>query len=372
MSRALELADEGRYLTAPNPQVGCVVVRPPSDSTPEYQIVGEGAHRVFGGPHAERDALTRCQDSAAGCTLYVTLEPCSHQGKTPPCTEAIIEAGIARVVAATLDPFPANQGKGIAQLRAAGIQFEVGLFEEEARFQNRFFFHRHETGMPWVILKAAVSLDGKCATASRQSQWITSELAREDVHRGRAEVDAVLCGIGTVMHDNPQLTARPKDLPEATFRQPTRIVLDPLLEIPPASALLRHLAESPTWLFCSEQASTAILEKLQVDGVRVTPVAGDGQRLDLREVLRHIAEAGCLSVWLEGGPFLHTAFLEAELVNEVRIYVAPKLIGGGEAPTFYMGEGKATMSEINELDRLNRQFLGNDTLISGILRWRLD
>lgn len=371
MSLALQLARQGKYLTSPNPRVGCVIARPDPDNLSNLRVIGQGWHRRFGGLHAEREALDDCSEDPRGATLYVTLEPCVHQGKTPPCSDAILQAGIARVVVATRDPFPLVDGKGLERLRENGVQVEVGLLEEEARYENRFFFHRHETGLPWVILKTAMSLDGKCATASGDSKWITGEEAREYAHEGRAEADAILCGLGTVHSDNPTLTARPRNLSQDEFRQPVRVILDPMLDIPLECNLLQTLDRAPLWLFCSKQASLEKRRILEERGARVYRIPANGPNLVVLEVLRRLADENLLCVWVEGGPRIHTALLESNLVNEIRVFVAPVLIGGKDAPSFYMGLGAATMINSRRLQRVQRRFLGADTLIQGILNWRL-
>ncbi|MBZ0257383.1 bifunctional diaminohydroxyphosphoribosylaminopyrimidine deaminase/5-amino-6-(5-phosphoribosylamino)uracil reductase RibD [bacterium] len=371
MRRALQLAHQGRYLAAPNPRVGCVIAQSSQDPSQPLRIIGEGYHQQAGRPHAEREALANCSEDPRGATLYVNLEPCCHHGRTPPCTDAILEAGIARVVAATLDPFEEVRGKGVALLQEHGVEVTVGVLEEEARFENRFFMHYHERGWPWTILKSAVSLDGKCATASGDSKWITSETARAHVQNSRAEVDAILAGIGTVLADEPSLTARPATLEPETFHQPLRVVLDPNLEIPLSSKLIESREQSPVWVFCGKGVSSARMEALEQLDIRVTPVPLNESRLDLPSALDALAADTVQSLWIEGGPRIHTAFLEAQLVNEAHIYIAPKFIGGSGAPSFFMGRGAATMKEAQTMERIQWQVLGDDALMQGVLRNQL-
>ncbi|MBI1390016.1 MAG: bifunctional diaminohydroxyphosphoribosylaminopyrimidine deaminase/5-amino-6-(5-phosphoribosylamino)uracil reductase RibD [bacterium] len=369
MSRALSLARQGRFMASPNPRVGCVIVQAHPGEPP--RIIGEGFHEQSGKPHAERVALSHCSENPAGATMYVSLEPCCHHGRTPPCTDAIVEAGIARVVAAVADPFPQVSGKGFEILRESGIEVETGVLEEEAAYENRFFMHAHQRGLPWVILKTACSLDGKSATASGHSQWITSPRSRGHVHEMRAEVDAILAGIGTIKADDPGLTARPPDLPPDSFRQPTRVIVDPLLETPLSSRLFATRDQAPLWFFCGEPSPAERKRRFEENDARVSVVSRDGDRLNLLEILTELAADSIQSLWIEGGPTLHTAFLDSQLVNELFIYIAPVLIGGAEAPSFYMGRGAATMDDALRLERIRRRLIGEDTLVRGIVRWRL-
>lgn len=367
MRRALRLAHLGRFTTSPNPRVGCVIVRPSLTDPSTARIIGEGYHRQKGMPHAERNALAICDEDPKGATLYVTLEPCCHHGATPPCTDAILEAGIARVAAAILDPFPAMQGKGVEILRAQGVQVDVGLCEEDAWFENRFFFHYQTRKLPWVILKAAMSLDGKLATHTGHSRWITGEEARAHVHETRAEVDAILAGIGTVEADNPQFTARTNKAP-AGFTQPTRVILDPQLRIPRDCQLIRTIDQAPLWIFCHRSAPEYAIEELRFLRAAVTPVEGSRSSLDLKEILQTLAASGIQSLMVEGGPRIHTAFLESNLVNELMVYIAPKIIGGKDAPTFFMGQGVESMDQAGLLERIEPIQLGSDMLIRGIIK----
>lgn len=311
MSRALALARQGLTSTHPNPRVGCVLLR-------AGEVVGEGAHRRAGEPHAEVHALRAAGERAAGATAYVTLEPCNHHGRTPPCVDALIAARVARVVMAVEDPNPAVAGQGAARLQAAGIRVERGLLAAEARALNRGFFSRMERGRPWLILKLAASLDGRTATASGESQWITGAAARADVHRLRAEAGAVLVGAETVLADNPRLTVRDG---EATApRPPDRIVIDSRARVPPQAQVWQDDGARRYWLTATEGAAP--------EGVvrRVLPT-GSGGRLDLPAALTALAAEGVNDLLVEAGSQLAGAFLAAGLVDELRLYLAPRLLG---------------------------------------------
>ncbi len=369
MRRAMDLAHQGRFTVSPNPRVGCVIARySDTDPTQSPVILGEGYHQRKGELHAERVALAACTDDPRGAVMAVTLEPCCHHGATPPCTEAILEAGIRRVIVATEDPFPQVKGQGIDLLRQHGAIVDVGLMRDEARYENRFFFHYHERGLPCVVLKAAMSLDGKLATAQGDSKWITGETAREHVHRIRGEMDAILIGVGTVLSDDPTLTARIADPLPCGIHQPIRIVLDPMLTTPTDSNLLKTLDESPVWFFCCSQVSNSAIDDMKNRGGRVSKVSGDDKRLDLQEVLTELANDNRLSVMVEGGPRVHTSFLENGWVNELFVYIAPVVVGGKDAPGFYMGQGADTILEAKRLESVQRVELGPDMLIHGIFR----
>jgi diaminohydroxyphosphoribosylaminopyrimidine deaminase / 5-amino-6-(5-phosphoribosylamino)uracil reductase len=364
MRRALALASKGRFTVWPNPRVGCVIVQ---TIEKEPRVIGEGYHLRKGEPHAERNALAACSENPAGATMYVTLEPCCHHGATPPCTEAILQAGIKRVVAAILDPFPAVAGKGVEWLRKNGVDVITGTLEEDAWYENRFFFQRHTQNKPWVLLKTAMTLDGKTATHTGHSQWITGEESRAHVHCIRAEMDAILVGIGTALSDNPMLTARPHAQACPVFIPPIRIVLDTHLRLPLDSNLAKTASDIPVWIFCSMTADTDKITRLEKLGVRVIPCPQTKHGLDLLHILSCLAQQNILGLMLEGGSTIHTAFLANHLVNEVLAYIAPILAGGNKSPSFYMGQGVATMNVADRLQRVERLLFGNDTLIRGIL-----
>jgi len=337
MARALRLAKRGQGRVEPNPMVGCVLVR-------AGRIVGEGWHRRFGGPHAEVEALRRAGTRARGATAYVTLEPCCHYGKTPPCTDALLHAGVSQVVAAMVDPNPLVCGRGIRRLRKAGVRVDVGLLEDEARSVNRPFCTRVETGLPYVILKWAQSLDGRIATRTGHSKWISCEASRRRVHQLRACVDAILIGSGTALADNPLLTAR--DVP--VRRVATRVVLDSRLRLPPSSKLVQTAGEFPTLVFTSRGALTArgrtatCLEKLGVELV-ACPTSHTG--VSLRSALRTLAKRGMTNVLVEGGSQVLGAFWDARLRNEAYVFVAPILLGGMAAVPALGGTGASRVCD---------------------------
>jgi diaminohydroxyphosphoribosylaminopyrimidine deaminase/5-amino-6-(5-phosphoribosylamino)uracil reductase len=324
MARAMRLAERGRYTTDPNPRVGCVLVR-------DDVIVGEGWHRRAGELHAERIALAAAGNAARGATAYVTLEPCAHHGRTPPCAEGLIEAGVARVVAAMADPNPLVAGQGMAMLRAAGIETGLGLLEQDAEGLNPGFFKRMRTGLPFVRCKLAMSLDGRTAMASGASQWITGEAARHDVQWLRAGSGAVLTGIGTVLADDPSLNVRlgADELPgvegDAYLRQPLRVVLDSRLRMPPRARMLR--LPGTTLVICGQGAPAETEQELIQAGAEVLRLPQLGGRLDLPAVMQALGRLAVNEVLIESGATLAGQALAAGLVDELIVYVAPHLIG---------------------------------------------
>ena len=312
MAQALRLAHQGLYSTSPNPRVGCVLVR-------DGRVVGDGWHERAGAPHAEINALTAAGDAARGATAYVTLEPCSHHGRTPPCTDALIKAGIARLVAAMEDPNPLVSGGGCAKLQAAGVEVQTGLMVSEARTLNIGFIARMSRERPWVRAKIAASLDGKTALNNGASQWITSEAARCDGHRLRARSCAILTGVGSVLADNPRLTVRHLE----TARQPLRVVVDSRLEIPVDAKLLRGDGE----LIFTAAASEGTIGALRDVGARVIVLPGENDQVDLTAMMRKLAEFEINEVLVEAGSRLNGALIAAGLVDELVIYLAPYLIG---------------------------------------------
>lgn len=318
MAQALRLAERGLFTTQPNPRVGCVIAH-------GAEIVGEGWHQRTGEPHAEVFALRAAGGRARAATAYVTLEPCAHQGRTPPCADALIAAGVARVVVAAEDPFPQVAGRGIDKLRSAGITVDVGLMREAARELNIGFFSRIERARPWLRLKLAMSLDGRTALANGESKWITGEAARADVQRWRARSSAILSGSGTVLADNPRLTVR---LPEGeAFAPPLRVVLDRQLRTPTGSRVLD--GSTPTLLIHAADAICADDRFTAVE--RVAVMAQDGA-LDLHAVLALLAERGCNEVHVEAGAALCGALFAAGLVDELLLYIAPLLLGDQARP----------------------------------------
>jgi diaminohydroxyphosphoribosylaminopyrimidine deaminase/5-amino-6-(5-phosphoribosylamino)uracil reductase len=321
MSLALALGRRGLGNAWPNPAVGAVVVR---DDGAGPSIVGRGWTQPGGRPHAETEALRRAGGAARGATLYVTLEPCSHHGRTAPCTDAIIAAGIARVVSALEDPNPEVAGSGHARLRAHGVAVDVGMGAEEARRAHAGHIRRMRDGRPHVTLKLAVSADEKVALAGRRPTAITGEAARDRVHLMRAMSDAILVGIGTVLADDPRLTCR---LPGMADRSPVRIVLDSALRLPPTGALARTARETPVWVIAAVTASQQSEQALRDLGIEVLRIAAAGGLLDLQAALRMLAQRGITRLMVEGGPTVAAAFLKADLVDEAVMFRSERVIG---------------------------------------------
>jgi diaminohydroxyphosphoribosylaminopyrimidine deaminase/5-amino-6-(5-phosphoribosylamino)uracil reductase len=329
MAQALHLAGRGMFTTTPNPRVGCVLVKGGA-------VVGEGWHERAGEPHAEPNALRAAGDSARGATAYVTLEPCSHHGRTPPCADALIAAGVVRVVIAMQDPNPLVAGQGIAKLRAAGMAVECGLMEAEASALNIGFIRRMTQGVPWVRSKIAASLDGRTALANGVSQWITGDAARRDVHIWRARSCAVMTGIDTVLEDDAQLSVRHV----ATSRQPLRVVLDSHLRIP----LDAKIFQGGQVLIVTATAHAGKASALERIGAKVVVLADESGRVDLQAALRHLASVGCNEILVEAGSTLNGALLRAGLVDELLLYLAPQLLGD-------MARGMAQLGELTSLDQ---------------------
>ncbi len=361
MAHALRLAKRGLYTTDPNPRVGCVLVK-------NDEIVGEGWHRRAGEPHAERLALTAAGDGAAGATAYVTLEPCAHHGRTPPCAEALIKAGVSRVVAAVVDPNPLVAGKGVAMLREAGIEAEAGLLADAAEALNSGFFKRMREGVPLVRCKLAMSLDGRTAMANGESQWITGEDARRDVQRLRARSSAILTGVGTVMADDPSMNVRLAfdelegvERPQHV-RQPLRVVMDTRLRISPRAKMLELPGE--TLIICGEGAPAETEAELRAAGADVERLPQLGGRIDLAATLRALAAREVNEVLIESGATLAGQALQAGLVDELLVYIAPHLMGH-EARELVSLPGLSQM-----LDRLHLQYR-DVRMVGGDLRLTL-
>ncbi len=313
MAQALRLAERGLWTTDPNPRVGCVIVR-------DDEVVGEGWHERAGEPHAEVNALRQAGDRARAATAYVTLEPCSHYGRTPPCAEALLSAGVARVVAAMVDPNPKVSGQGLALLEQAGIETSVGLLEAEARLLNPGFISRFSRGRPYVRCKLAMSLDGRTALASGESKWITGEAARDDVQRLRARSSVIVTGINTVLADDARLNARV----EGAVKQPDRLVLDSTLRIAPTAQILQQTGQS--WIATASH-DTVKRQALEQVGAKLLDLPVVKGELDLHALLQQLNELQYNEVLIEAGPTLSGAFLEAGLIDELVIYMAPHLLG---------------------------------------------
>ena len=345
MAQALRLAKKGLYTTHPNPRVGCVLVK-------QGQVVGEGWHEYAGGPHAEVNALQQAGDKARGTTVYLTLEPCSHHGRTPPCSQALVDAGVARVIAAMQDPNPLVAGKGLAQLQEAGIAVETGLLEEQARLLNQGYIKRMQRGRPYVRHKLAMSLDGRTAMASGESKWITSATARDDVQRYRAQSDAILTGVGTVLADDPSMTVRL----EGHERQPLRVVVDTNLSMSPEAKMLK-LPGNTLILTCSE--NEAAREALQKAGAEVKTMPYCATQVDLGSVLDELGDMGINEVFVETGATLSGAMLRDGLSDEMIIYVAPTLMGDNARGLFRLPELE-NMAQKIDVEVIDVRMIGKD------------
>ena len=380
MARAVELARYGEGFVEPNPMVGCVLVsRHETDGTVE--VIGEGWHHAFGKPHAEVEAIRAAQlagKSTANATAYVTLEPCCHFGKTPPCTKALIEAGIGRVVVAMRDPFAKVDGGGIVQLREHGIDVSVGCLEAEARELNAPYLTRIEKRRPWVIAKWAMTLDGKIATHTGSSRWISSETSRHIVHRLRARVDAVMIGSRTAVIDDPQLTVRLPDVETNNdeqllqpHRKPLRIVFDSTAMLPPTSRLAQTAREIGVIVVTSESLLTSDdtvrqnAETLARCGCEILSLPGEGHHDRMMELLKRLAERNVTNLLVEGGAGLLGAMFDLQLVDEAHVFIAPKLIGGHNAATPIGGTGIAEMVDALLLKHTFVEQTGTDIYCHG-------
>ena len=355
MLRAIELAAKGGGWTNPNPNVGAVIVK-------DGRIIGEGYHERCGQLHAERNAFAHLTEDASGATIYVTLEPCCHYGKTPPCTEAIIEHNIARVVIGSRDPNPLVAGKGAKLLREKGIVVEEDFMREECDKLNAIFFHHITTGKPYVAMKYAMTLDGKIATRTGASKWITGDKAREHVHSKRSRYAAILAGIGTVLADDPMLNARIDNA-----HQPVRVIVDTSLRIPMDSNIVKSAGEYKTIVACKslEQPDKQIEKKNQLEELGITVVElplVDGH-VSLKSLMEYLASQGLDSVYIEGGGQIHESALKEGIVNHVYAYVAPKIFGGSEAKTPVEGVGVNVPDECAKLILTDTSVLGEDILL---------
>ncbi len=350
MRQALYMARRARGRTSPNPMVGAVLVR-------DGEIIGEGFHKAAGEPHAEVNAAVIAGD-ITGATLYVTLEPCVHEGRTPPCADFLIEKGIGRAVVAMEDPNPLVAGEGIRKLRAAEIKVDVGLLGDEAREMNEFYIKYVTTGMPFVIAKCGMSLDGKIATRTGESRWVTGDASREMVHHLRNEVDAIMVGSRTVMIDDPTLTTR---LPTSGTRDPIRIIIDADEYLDDSRRVFNGDSAAPTWVVVPENRTIA-----KADDVLHMPGGTGG--VDLTALMRELARREITSVLLEGGGTTHASAFEAGIVDKVMFFVAPKIIGGRDAVTPVEGEGPSQMADAVALERMKALPVGDDILIEAYVK----
>lgn len=359
MDLALRLAQRGRGKVEPNPMVGAVLVR-------EDRIIGKGYHRIFGGPHAEINALDDCQESACGATMYVSLEPCCHQGKTPPCTQALIAAGLSRVVVAAKDPSEKVAGHGLEQLRQAGIEVTVGPCAEQARRLNAPFFKLHRKGRPFVLLKWAQSLDGKIAAPAGESRWISNEESRRFAHRLRRQCRAILVGIGTALADDPLLTPRPA----IRGRTLLRIVLDSRLRLPMDSQLVRTAQQAPLLIATTGHAIKErqdVAATLTKNGVEVYPVCPGPGPIDLNCLLDLLGQRRISTLMVEGGSGVLRQFIEQRLADEVHVFLCPQIIGGTEAASPIAGKVPDEIAAALKLVHVTTRRFGEDVLIRGDL-----
>ena len=356
LRQALRLARQGSGRTSPNPLVGAVVVR-------GGRVVGAGYHQKAGGPHAERIALRRAGREARGAILYVTLEPCNHTGRTPPCTEAILDSGVKKVVFGMEDPNPRVAGGGGAYLRSRGLEVSGGLLERECRALNEAYLKWVTTGLPFVTLKAALSLDGKIATRSGDSQWISNEQSRARVHRLRSRVDGILVGIGTVVADDPLLTSRP---PRRRSRTPLRVIVDPHLKMPRTARLFSD--PGPVLIAAADGASKKKAADLRRKGAGIVLFPNRGGRFDLRALLAYLGRNEVTDLLVEGGSEIFGSFLSEGLADRLWLFYAPILIGGQSAKGMIGGRGVATVAEALKLERLRWQSLGGDFFVEGYLQ----
>jgi diaminohydroxyphosphoribosylaminopyrimidine deaminase/5-amino-6-(5-phosphoribosylamino)uracil reductase len=357
--RAIELAAQAQGMTSPNPLVGAVIVK-------GGKTIGEGFHEAAGEPHAERMALASCSQDPAGATMYVSLEPCAHHGRTPPCTDAIVEAKLGRVVVASDDPTGKAAGRGLGILRDEGIKVDVasGAVAEAARLLNQPFRKHARTGRPLVLLKYAMTLDGKVATRTGDSKWISNELSRARAHRWRAESDAVAVGIGTALADDPLLTARV----EGISRQPRRVVFDAEARLPTDSQLAQTAHETPVILICSRAAARRRVQALQACGVEVITASGENESARVQAGLKELGEREVQQLLVEGGPHLAGAFLDAGEVDELRVFVAPVIAGGRNAKPALEGEGAATIADASRSLQTTVERIEDDVLITARLK----
>lgn len=355
MRHALKLSLKAMGHTSPNPMVGCVIVK-------DGKIIGEGYHERYGELHAERNALANCKENPEGATLYVTLEPCCHYGKTPPCTEAIIENKIKKVVVACLDPNPLVAGKGCEILKGCGIEVVTGVLEEECRKANEVFMHYIQKKEPFIVTKYAMTLDGKIASYTGDSKWVTGEAAREHVQQLRKRYAGIMVGIGTVLADDPMLNCRVEE-----GVNPIRIICDSKLRIPLDSQIVKTAKEIPTIAAaCKKFANSEKIAALEENNIEV--ILSDGEEVDLEALMKQLGEKKIDSVLVEGGGKLHASFLEKNLINRVYAYIAPKLIGGSSALSPIEGIGMEKMDFARQLDDVEVKRLGNDILVTGIMK----
>ena len=357
MRRALELAEKAAGRTSPNPMVGAVIVK-------NGRLIAEGYHKKAGHPHGEIEALNKAGKRAKGGQLFVNLEPCCHHGRTPPCTEAIIESGLKEVYIGMRDPNPLVAGKGIRRMKRAGIAVHVGILKQKCQRLNEIFVKFIQTGMPFVTLKAAVSLDGKIATSSGESQWITGSEARQQVHQMRDRVDAILVGAGTVIEDNPRLTAR---LKKGRGSNPARVILDSRVEIPLKSRVFQHARRDRVIYVTTGRASTRRINRLNKAGVQVYLLSERNDRIQLKKLIKLLGQSGITSVLVESGGSLNASLLRERVLDKIVFFLAPLIIGGDSAPGAVGGPGIKRLKQALPVKDLTVTPMGVDWMVEGYL-----
>lgn len=358
MQRAIELAQKGRGYTSPNPLVGAVLVK-------QDRIIGEGYHWIYGGPHAEIEAVANAVEDVKGSTMYVTLEPCSHFGKTPPCARMIVEKGIASVIVGMIDPNPIVAGRGIEILIDNGIEVVTGVLENEVERLNEIFIKYITTGLPFCILKTAMTLDGKIATASGESKWITNEQSRQFVHELRHNVSGIMVGIGTILADNPSLTTRLYDRERV---DPTRLIIDSTARIPLESKAFNPASKAKTILATTEKADEDRIQAIRTKGIEVIVTPLKEGKVDLSYLFKKVGAMGIDSILVEGGSTLNYSLIKEGLVDKVIAFIAPKIVGGVNAKTAVGGEGISRIEDALLLDNITVSRFGEDIMVEGYVR----
>ncbi|WP_419470413.1 bifunctional diaminohydroxyphosphoribosylaminopyrimidine deaminase/5-amino-6-(5-phosphoribosylamino)uracil reductase RibD [Candidatus Kuenenia sp.] len=355
MALALELAEKGRGMVEPNPMVGAVIVK-------NNEIVGKGYHKKYGGAHAEIHAINEGGVNCKGATLYVTMEPCAHYGKTAPCVAAIIGAGIVKVVTTCVDPNPVTSGKGGQQLQAAGITVRMGVMEDQAKKLNAPFFKLIQKGMPYIIVKWAMSIDGKIATVTGDSKWITSEESRRYVHTLRSQVDGVMVGINTVLKDDPLLTCRFNG-----GRNPKRIIVDSRASLPLTSTLIKTIQQSEIIIAVSKNAPPKKVEILQQSGCRVIETNGDYDHVDLKELFLKLGSMRLTNIMVEGGSKIITSLIEERLADKIIVFIAPIIIGGCGDTSPVLGKGVENVCDALKIREVRHYRFSDDIVVEGLL-----
>jgi len=358
MKLALDLAKKGTRAVRTNPKVGAVVVK-------NNKIIGRGFHKYFGGPHAEVYALRQAGARAKGASLYISLEPCSHWGKTPPCSDAIIQSGIKQVIIGAKDPNPVNKGRGLKMFKKAGIKIKTGVLEKQAQQLNEVFMKYIKTGRPYVIIKAAQTIDGKIATKTGDSRWITEKKARQFSHKLRADVDAIMVGVETILKDDPLLTVR---YPEKPKRQPVKVILDSSLRISPDAKIFSKSSPGKVVLATTRKASKEKIKMLLSKKIQIMQANIKDGRVDVDDVLIELGHMGISSVLVEGGGNIIASLLREKLADKAYFFIAPKIIGGKDAVTSVEGSGIAKIKDAIKLRNASVKNIGEDVLIEGYLK----